>query len=192
VTHNNEGHGLRFWFNDKWAHNVRDTAIYNNGGVGIENGAYTNAIRYENVLVLNNQDGGILHHSSSSEQFEDGGPSRYTNVRVEGPGAPLEIGRLRGTAKTRQEFIDCDLGREGKIVLDANDKTENRFLALFRNCGDLTPGDVVFGGPNGTFLAVSFHLSSPTGKVDDGHTGRGGRCPVVTCRPGIGRLPTQP
>jgi hypothetical protein len=146
VSHNNEGNGLRFWFNDKWAHNVRDTAIYNNGGVGIENGAYINAIRYENVLVLNNEDGGILHHSSSSQQIEDGGPSRYTNVTVEGPGAALEIGRLRGTPEQRQEFIDCDLNGSTKVVLDTTDKTLNPFVAAFRNCGDLTPDDFVLGG----------------------------------------------
>jgi hypothetical protein len=143
VAHNNEGNGLRFWFNDRWGHNVRDTALYNNGGYGIENGAYTNTIRYSNVLVLNNQDGGILHHSSSREQVDDGGPSRYTNVTVEGPGPALEIGRLRGTPVTRQEFVNCDLSGAPRVLLDED--ADNLFIALFRDCGDLTPDDIDFG-----------------------------------------------
>jgi hypothetical protein len=145
VTHNNEGNGLRFWFNDKWAHHVHDSAIYNNGQFGVENGAYTNAIRYSDVLVLNNAAGGIFHHSSSNEQASDGGPSRYRDVTVEGPGPAIEIGRLRGTPKARQEFIDCDLGDSSHVLIDANGKTDNPFVALFRRCGDLTPDDLVFG-----------------------------------------------
>jgi hypothetical protein len=167
VTHNNEGHGLRFWFNDRWAHNVRDSAIYNNGGFGIENGAYTNTIRYSDVLVLDNQDGGILHHSSSRDQADDGGPSRYTNVTVAGPGPSLEIGRLRGTPGTRQEFIDCDLGDSPKVLLDEGDKTDNVFIALFRRCGDLTPEDVIFGGSriSSEMNGTSIILEHPDGRA---------------------------
>jgi hypothetical protein len=146
VSHNNEGNGLRFWFNDRWGHHVRDSAVYNNGGYGIENGAYTNTIRYSGVLVLNNLSGGILHHSSTRDQAEDGGPSRYSDVTVEGPGPALEIGRLRGTPEARQEFVDCEFDGSPRVLLDASDKTANRFIALFRNCGDLTPNDLVFGG----------------------------------------------
>jgi hypothetical protein len=176
VSHNNEGHGLRFWFNDRWAHHVRDTVIYNNGQFGIENGAYTNTIRYSGVLVLNNQAGGILHHSSSRDQTDDGGPARYTNVTVEGPGPAVEIGRLRGTPETRMEFVNCDLGGTPKVLLDASDKTENRFLALFRHCGDLTPDDLNFGGKsistnlNGSSIIIehrdgrSWHVTIENGK----------------------------
>jgi hypothetical protein len=160
VSHNNEGNGLRFWFNDRWGHHVRDTALYNNGSYGIENGAYTNSIRYSDVLVLNNQSGGIFHHSSSAEQNEDGGPSRYANVTVEGPGAALVVGRLRGTPVTRQEFTNCDLGGAPRVLLDRGADTNHPFLALFRNCGDLTPDDFVFGGDqisagmNGTSIII--------------------------------------
>jgi hypothetical protein len=146
VTHNHEGNGLRFWFNDKVPHHVRNTAVYNNGGYGIENGAYTNTVRYSDVMVLGNGDGGIFHHSSSNVSDEDGGPGRYQDVTVDGPGPALEIGRLKGTPDTRQEFIDCDLGGSPRVLLDDNDKTGNPFVALFRNCGDLTPGDITFGG----------------------------------------------
>ena len=146
VTHNNEGYGLRFWFNDRWAHEVVDSFIYNNGSGGINNGAYGNANRYTNVLLLNNGDSGITHHSSSREQTEDGGPSRYTGVKVEGSGPALEIGRLRGTPANRQEFVGCELNGSPKVLIDSSDKTENPFIALFRDCGDLTPDDIVFGG----------------------------------------------
>jgi hypothetical protein len=175
VAHNNEGHGLRFWFNDKWDHHVRDSQLYNNGGFGIENGAYGNSVRYTNVMVLGNGDGGVLHHSSSNTHVDDDGPSRYTNVEIEGPGPALEIGRLRATPKTRQEFIGCDWVGAPQVLLDRSGKTENPFIARFTDCS-LTPDDFVFGGPvssamNGTSIIIEhtdgrkWHLTVRDGQI---------------------------
>jgi hypothetical protein len=94
---------------------------------------------------------------------------------VEGPAAALVVGRLRGTPVTRQEFTDCDLGGEPRVLLDMDDKTSHPFIALFRNCGDLTPDDFVFGG-NGISAGMngtSIIIEHPDGRewhvtVEDG------------------------
>jgi hypothetical protein len=145
VAHNNEGYGIRFWFNDKWDHHVRRTQLYRNDTGGIETGAYKNSIRYSDVMLLDNH---ILHHSSSNVHDEDGGPSRYANFEVAVSAGPaLEIGRLRGTPETRQEFIDCKLesGSGSSKVFIEGEKALNPFIALFRNCG-VTPDEIEFGG----------------------------------------------
>jgi hypothetical protein len=145
VAHNNEGFAIRFWFNDKWDHNVRSTHLYHNDAGGIENGAYKNSIRYTNVVLVDDH---ILHHSSSNVHDKDGGPSRYAGVEVYTTNGPaLEIGRLRGSPETRQEFIDCKLesGPGAPKVFIEGEKALNPFIALFRNCG-VTPDDIEFGG----------------------------------------------
>jgi hypothetical protein len=152
VAHNNEGAGVRFWFNNKAPHLVSNTILYRNTFAGIETGAYTNSIRYtDNILVDNH----IVHHSSGKpaelprETIYDGRGSFYDRVRVyasEGPA--LVVLRLRLPPIGRTEWVDCALesGPGAPKVLLGHEKTESKFLGLFRRCG-LVPDDIQFISP---------------------------------------------
>jgi hypothetical protein len=140
VLHNNSGAGIRFWRNGEASHVNRGGASYYNRS-GIDNGAYRNSVRYEDILIIGDRFG-IIHHSNSDEQELDGGPSRYTNVNVhmdEGPA--VVITGLRAAPRNRTEWIDCALqpGPGSPTVL--LERGNNPFQGRFRRCG-ITPDDV--------------------------------------------------
>lgn len=168
VAHNNEGFGIRFWFNDRWAHHVQNAVTYRNGQGGIENGAYRNGIRYSNVLLIDEGHEAtavghrppvaIHHNSNSATREDDGGPSRYTNVVMVSPeGAAFEVGNRNLDAKAYLEIIDSSLesgpGSPKVYVKDG----KNAWLAHFIRSG-VTPDDFEFetltGGNDGTHILI--------------------------------------
>jgi hypothetical protein len=104
VSHNN-GTGIRFWNNSGQPHHIVGNISYRNS-TGLENGAYNNSNRYTDLLLIDN---GIRQNASSNESQVDGGPSRFTDVRVEvGSGPALVIGDRNLASKTYGEFIDSE------------------------------------------------------------------------------------
>lgn len=145
ISHNNEGAGIRYWLNDDFPHHVRNAILYRNAVAGVANGAYRNANRYSDLLLVDN---GISHHSSSAVQGLDGGPARYEKVRVyadEGPA--LRLGPMVLAPALPVEFVDCTLqpGPGAPKVALGEPTTRNPVLALFRRC-NVTPEDFHFLG----------------------------------------------
>jgi uncharacterized protein YjdB len=102
VSHNN-GTGIRFWNNSGQPHHIRDVISYSNR-IGTENGAYNNSNRYTNLLLIGNH---LIQNASSNESDVDGGPARYTNLRVEAlEGPALEVGGRNLASETYAEFVD--------------------------------------------------------------------------------------
>ncbi len=146
VSHNNQGAGIRFWFNNRAPHMTRNFITYRNAVGGVENGAYINAQRFADALILD----GIFQHSSSKEQELDGGPAGFYRVRVENESGPaLRTGRFNLISERASEearrvtFEDCTLQGTPKVLID-DAKQKNPAWLLFRRCG-LRPEDVVFG-----------------------------------------------
>lgn len=146
VAHNNEGSGIRFWFNNADNHIVENAITYRNGTAGVENGAYRNAHRYIDVLMVEDK---LVEHASSLPHRLDGKGARFEKMTVVSPKGPaLSIGRLRLPPMVPTEFVDCDFEtRDGspKVQLDTR-QAENPFIAVFRNC-DLTPDDIKISAP---------------------------------------------
>jgi hypothetical protein len=164
VAHNNQGAGIRLWFNSRDPHVVANAVTYRNGYAGLENGAYRNAIRYQDVVAIDDR---ILQHASSNRHQGDLGPSRFervTVIRSEGPA--VSIGRMRLPPVHRTEFIDCEL-RPGpgapKIVLE--ERPAHPFVALFRRCG-VEPEDIEIEAPFPRTLAgTSVIIEHESGKT---------------------------
>ena len=85
VAHNNEGAGARFRLNNRHPHFSELVITYNNDLAGIETGAYINAIRYANLVLIND---GLFHHGGSKiaelqkDVPFDGRGSFYDRVQV--------------------------------------------------------------------------------------------------------------
>ena len=156
IAHNNEGSGINFWLNGAHDHHQRRGVVYRNDRAGIENGAYANAHRYTNILLLDNA---IVHHSHSEEHELDNGPARYTNVHVHSIDGPcVLLGKmLAGSNTLRTEWIDCKFVpgpspwtslngvtfAQTPVVLVHWEAASRPFVGLFRHCG-ITPDDVQF------------------------------------------------
>jgi len=152
VAHNNEGSGIRLWFNNSESHVIANAVTYRNGFAGVENGAYRNAHRYENLLLFEDR---LVQHASSRPQSMDGRGARFDNVTVIADRGPaLNIGRLRLPPMVPTEFFDCTLvpgDGAPKVSLDAR-RAANPFTAIFRNC-DLSPEDIHVAPPFAPGLA---------------------------------------
>lgn len=152
VAHNDEGSGIRLWFNNSENHVIANAVTYRNGYAGVENGAYRNAHRYENLLLFEDR---LVQHASSRPQSGDGHGARFENVTVIADrGAALNIGRLRLPPMVPTEFVDCKLvpgDGAPKVSLDS-DRAANAFIAVFRNC-DLSPEDIQVTPPFAPGLA---------------------------------------
>jgi hypothetical protein len=167
VAHNNQGPAIRFWFNDALDHLVRNVVTYHNGVGGIENGAYANANRYADLLLIGD---GIIHHSGP-KRTASGQISGYERVHVHASRGPaVDFGRvnLRGETGVRVEFIDCTLrGAPGypAVRIDQNGKTKNPVRALFRRCG-IGPEDIEIVRPFSRGLeGTSIVIEAEDGRV---------------------------
>jgi hypothetical protein len=145
VAHNNQGSGVRLWFNSFDDHVIANVLTYRHGLAGIENGAYVNAIGYADCLLLEDR---LVQHASG-RATKDGRPARFERITVEVPDGPaLAIGRLRAAPSARTEFVDCTFrpGPGAPAVRLGNPETAQPFIALFRRCG-ITPDDIEFVTP---------------------------------------------
>jgi uncharacterized protein YjdB len=144
VTHNNSGPGIRFWFNDQGAHHVANTVTYRNGEGGIQNGAYVNAVRYSDVLLVDDH---IFHNSSSTGNNETNLPGGYERCRVFAREGPAFTAGHRNVSGPRYlEVVDCSFtpGPGAPKVFVTNG--DNPWLANFRRSGVL-PEDFAFDEP---------------------------------------------
>jgi hypothetical protein len=146
VTHNNEGAGIRFWFNDDDAHVVANSITYHNGMGGIENGAYSNSNRYFDTILFQDH---LTQQSSSRPQELDGGPVRYERVHIIARiGAAVRIGHHNVHGTNRMEFIGCTFtpALGSPAILAASVTTETPVYARFHHC-NLVPDDIFFPTP---------------------------------------------
>jgi hypothetical protein len=145
VAHNNQGRGIRFWFNDNDAHHVQNHTSYNNGAFCLENGAYANAVRYTNVLCLNE---GAFHQTSA--RSSELGASGYHNVEIIASDGPaLQTGHRRLDASDYLEVVDSKLvpaAGHPKVLVRDSDRFP--FRAVFRRSG-MTPADIVWESYDG-------------------------------------------
>ena len=155
VAHNNEGAGIKFWFNNSAPHLTQRSITYANDVAGIETGAYRNSISHADAFVLD----GILHHSNTSGFGGGGDPDRgafYDRVEVHVVSGPaLKTAKLRRPPLGRLEWIDCIFDGFPKVQIG---KADHPIEALFRRCG-LEPADIVFKTPipakmNGSTILV--------------------------------------
>lgn len=162
VAHNNEGSGIRLWFNSRDNHVVANSFTYRNGYAGIENGAYSNAHRYHDMLLLEDR---LVQHASSEDNITDGRGAAFERIKVySASGEALHIGRLRLDGDERSEFIDCELvPAPGSPKITFDSRAEHPFFALFRNCG-VTPDDINFPTPIPPTLGASNILIEEGGK----------------------------
>jgi hypothetical protein len=156
VSHNNTGAGFRFWTNTRLDHNVRNGISYRDGA-GIDNGAYVNAIRWKNILIVEAKTGIILH-ANSRDHTDDGEGQRYQNVRAESRDGPaLRVRNRNLPAGAYTEFVDSKfVPASGHPKVFVDDGT-NPWLAHFIR-SDLTPDDIVWetleGGNEGSHVII--------------------------------------
>jgi hypothetical protein len=146
VTHNNEGKGIRFWFNDNDPHHVQNAVIYRNDAAGIENGAYANAVSYSNVLLVDNH----VFHQTSARSADGYRVSGYRNVEVYARSGPaLVTGHRRLDASGYLEVVDSKLvPAAGHPKVFVNDSDRFPFKARFIRSG-MTPDDIVWESYDG-------------------------------------------
>jgi hypothetical protein len=148
VAHNNQGPGLRFWFNNRDRHFSHRFVTYRNASGGIETGAYSNNIQYANALLVEDF---IQHHSSTKAGSP--GPAQpvyYDRVTVEAPaGSPaVEFGRARLTADNVNLWRDCVLrpGAGAPAIRIGHRSQGNPLFLRFERCtqgsAPLRPDDV--------------------------------------------------
>lgn len=154
VSHTNRI-GLRFWNNSDENHTVRDYLSYRDQ-VGIENGAYLNANRYQNTLVL--QSGYLFSNDYSAccravnwngngATSEDGLPAESANCRYEAlEGPALMIGHRQVPANTYTRFVDCAFvagpGKPKVLIQSAIPETSPARLHFIRS--GVLPDDIVW------------------------------------------------
>lgn len=147
VAHNNQGAGLRFWTNDRDPHHIRNAITYRNGEGGILHGAYSNSVRWSDLLLI--EDHVKLAAVSKGQRPGDGGPQRYERCVIEAQEGPaIRVTALRKRFDpddgNRVEFIDCILrGAVGSPAVRFEGTLENPWFALFRRCG-IEPDDIEF------------------------------------------------
>lgn len=55
ISHNNKGDGIRFWQNDILVHVIRNFVAFHNGDNGIDHGAYSNVVQYQDIDLFANK-----------------------------------------------------------------------------------------------------------------------------------------
>ena len=143
VSHNNRGASVRFWFNNSDPHLVERVVTYRNRVAGIETGAYTNSVRYQDILSFEDQDAAIVHHSSTTgvSSIDNRGAFYDRVLVVNSVGPAVETRAITLAGSGRVEWVDCIL--EGTPKVFVTNSAKNPFLALFHHCG-LVPDDIVF------------------------------------------------
>jgi hypothetical protein len=107
VGHNNKVHGIFTWQNtDDPRHVIQDSVLYHNGVGGIDHGAYSNAYRYQDLVLFANGRAGTILHAQGPTSFHrtvhDGGgitPFGFATAPKHNavqPGAELREPVLRG------------------------------------------------------------------------------------------------
>jgi hypothetical protein len=107
VGHNNKVHGIFTWQNtDDPRHVIQDSVLYHNGVGGIDHGAYSNAYRYQDLVLFANGRAGTILHAQGPTSFHravhDGGgisPFSFATAPKHNavqPGAELREPVLRG------------------------------------------------------------------------------------------------
>jgi hypothetical protein len=163
VSHNNTGAGFRFWTNTRLDHRVEHAISYRDG-VGIDNGAYVNAIRWSDILILEAGPSGteptaILIHASPRDHADDGEGQKYVGIHAHSPHGPaMYVGNRNASARAYAEVVDTELlpgpGHPKVYVSDGN----NPWLAHFVRSG-VTPDDFEFEslagvGMEGTHILI--------------------------------------
>lgn len=82
IAHNNRTDGIFTWQNDPHNHIIDGFIGYNNGGNGIEHGAYHNGYKYKNIKLYGNGNGILLHATPIQTGIaEDRYILSFTNVQ---------------------------------------------------------------------------------------------------------------
>jgi len=163
VSHNNKRNGVFTWQNSNGDHVVDRFVCYNNGGAGVEHGAYLNQYVYRDLIAWGNGTAGFVAHANS-------------NLGPAGQVLTLTGGRVDGMKITKHSLegaapmlvSDVDLTRPGgfKLVVDekANGGTTPGEFDLVRtgvepsdvNVVSIVPGTVIrVTRPDGTGYQVS-------------------------------------
>jgi hypothetical protein len=137
IAHNNAGPGIRFWSNSGLRHHIDPgSAFFNNGGVGILNGAYGNLVAYDGVSSFGNRKPDTRFHARTPAS---------ANQRQEWTDS--DLGRI---------WIDMNIGNDSRPILVRNCtiesiKVESKndvpltaadFVRCTRNGADIRPADV--------------------------------------------------
>jgi hypothetical protein len=163
VSHNNEGAGLRFWTNTRRDHVVANAVSYRDG-VGIDNGAYVNAIRWHNIFILEagpsgTQPAAMLIHANPRDHTDDGEGQKYTGIYAHSPHGPaMYVGNRNASAQAYAEIVDAELipapGHPKVYISDGNNPWQAHFIR-----SGVTPDDFEFesltgSGNEGTHILI--------------------------------------
>jgi hypothetical protein len=149
LAHNNTGPGARFWTNLKHDHTIFDYISYRNDEGGVQGGAYKNAVRYDDMLMVDDY---VFQNASARVG------ASYTNFQVfNSLGPAFVVGKRNLGSDTHLPVEDCVLeagaGHPKVYIEDGN----NPWLAHFVRCG-VTPDDIEFetltGGNDGTHILI--------------------------------------
>jgi len=163
VSHNNKRNGVFVWQNSDGDHLVDRFVCYNNGGAGVEHGAYLNPYIYRDLIAWGNGNAGFVAHALSATS-KTGQTSQVVGGRADG----LRIVKHTLQGHTPTIFRDVDLTRPGgfKVVVDEqmNNGTTPSEFDLVRtgvepvdfNVVSIVPGTVIrVTRPDGTGYQVS-------------------------------------
>lgn len=96
VAHNNAGHGVFVWWNVTVgeSHSAKRFIGYRNGDAGISHGAYVGEWLYEDALLVENAQVGVLQHAHSRSETE---LIRYVRPTVIGSPVAFKEGEVNPT-----------------------------------------------------------------------------------------------
>lgn len=137
VAHNNAANGTFVWQNDKHDHEIRSSAFYNNGGSGIEHGAYGNGYSYVDVDLIGNGVGITQHAVANVSDVPrtDGYDLAFERVTSDSP-ILLTKHNKAGTRPTL--YKDCAVSL---VIVDERANSGKKSARYdFVNCLGLEPG----------------------------------------------------
>ncbi len=145
LSHNNRADGLFVWQNDRNDHHLQNFVAYNNGGFGVEHGAYRNSYRYSNLDLFGNAEGALRQQASSSVS-EAGQTMSFERIRSDGD---LVLRQQRLPSSVPATYRDCSFTG---VIVD-NGRGEPGYYD-FVECG-LEPSDFVLADVrSGTTIRV--------------------------------------
>jgi hypothetical protein len=142
VTHNNDVHGIRTWQNDPKVHVVEDVVSYNNGGNGVDHGAYVNNYHYRNILTFGHE-WGLVSHAQTHEQVGD--PITWENMDTYATDAAFVIMNHNASSSIPNKVLGGEW--EAPVAIRVSESTNQSpgrydFVGVTYNGGDIEPGNI--------------------------------------------------
>jgi hypothetical protein len=124
VAHNNGTNGIFVWWNVRSgrSHSVKQFVGYRNGDAGISHGAYVGEWLYEDVVLVENAQAGVLQHAHSRSENER---IRYARPTVIGSPVAFREGAINPTFASNPpvQIVDETVSECPEFVSESGDAT---------------------------------------------------------------------